>query len=420
VNFFSSTSAKFAAGCPPLPSQMKTAVCPLEDLQCHAEAVTEEQSPSCQEDHQGPPEQSWKQPSTDQVQPMDAETGTDAEEDNYSSDDFALMERDGILDLTEPDGSSTSPQCHQGPDSLHGEEHSEHWWKESSSDQVQPVDAQTRTDTEEDNYSSDDCALMERDGILDLTEPDGSSTSPQCHQRPDSLHGEEHSEHWWKESSSDQVQPMDSQAGSAVYNMEEDNYSGDDFALMKRDGILDFTELDGSRTSPQCSLNSDADGDGVVEDELGQVSPVWKVSAGTADSGDGRVVNDVLVQTSVGKAFAGPCGAVVDVELGETSSVWKACAGSDGGIVNNELGQESPNSVLKVGADSDCGVSNDDFGQSSAMLMFDAGSDKGERGVVMVDLVTPTPVGRLRRIAGMGSNCSRIIDLTASPVVIEL
>jgi hypothetical protein len=202
--------------------------------------------------------------------------------------------------------------------------------------------------------------------------------------------------------------------------MEEDNYSGDDFALMKRDGILDFTELDGSRTSPQCSLNSDDDGDGVVEDELGQVSPVWKVSAGTADSGDGRVVNDVLVQTSVGKAFAGPCGAVVDVELGETSSVWKACAGSDGGIVNNELGQESPNSVLKVGADSDCGVSNDDFGQSSAMLMFDAGSDKGERGVVMVDLVTPTPVGRLRRIAGMGSNCSRIIDLTASPVVIEL
>jgi hypothetical protein len=325
VNFFSSTSAKFATGCPPLPSHMKTAVCPLEDLQCHTEAVTEEQGPSSQEDHQ--------------VQPMDEQTRTDAEEDNYSSDDSALMERDGILDLTEPGGSPTSPQCHQGRDSLHGEEHSEHWWKESSSDQVQPMDAQTRSavyNMEADNYSGDDFALMERDGILDLTEPDG---------------------------------------------------------------ILDFTELDGSRTSPQCSLNSDADGDGVVEDELGQVSPVWKVSAGTADSGDGSVVHDDLVQTS---------------------PVWKACAGSDGGIVDIELGQESPNSVLKVGADSDCGVSNDDFGRSSAMLMFDAGSDKGERGVVMVDLVTPTPVGRLRRIAGMGSNCSRIIDLTASPVVIEL
>jgi structure-specific endonuclease subunit SLX1 len=42
VNFFSSKNTKFTAGCPSLPSQMKTVVCAMEDLQCNTEGPSSE------------------------------------------------------------------------------------------------------------------------------------------------------------------------------------------------------------------------------------------------------------------------------------------------------------------------------------------------------------------------------------------
>uniref|UniRef100_A0A0E0LIN9 Structure-specific endonuclease subunit SLX1 homolog n=1 Tax=Oryza punctata TaxID=4537 RepID=A0A0E0LIN9_ORYPU len=43
VNFFSTKNTKFAAGCPPLPGHMKTAVCSLEDLQYFTEGISSEE-----------------------------------------------------------------------------------------------------------------------------------------------------------------------------------------------------------------------------------------------------------------------------------------------------------------------------------------------------------------------------------------
>ncbi|TVT97925.1 hypothetical protein EJB05_56796, partial [Eragrostis curvula] len=360
VNFFSSASAKFAAGCPPLPTQMKTVVCPLEDLQCHAEAVRDDQCLSSEDQatssegenmnndpqgHHKPPDlprrvhgsnHPWKQQSTDQVQAVDVNEYDD------SSDEFAPIEWDGILDLTEPDGSRTSPQYSFSSD--------------GNDDRV-VKDKQASTAPEEEN----------------------TNNNPQDHHKPpDSPRRVHCSNHPWKQQSTDQVQAVGAQAGIAVFDVNEyDDYS-DEFAPMEWDGILDLTEPDGSRTSPQCSLSSDGDDEGVVDDEFGQASAVWKVC--------------------------------VDSD------------GGDGGVVDDELGHAFPTPMLKTGADSDCGdsgVTNAELGQVSPMLMVDAGSDEVERDEV-VDLVTPIPVSQLGRRPGAGCICPRIIDLTASPVVIEL
>uniref|UniRef100_A0A0A9GIK1 Structure-specific endonuclease subunit SLX1 homolog n=1 Tax=Arundo donax TaxID=35708 RepID=A0A0A9GIK1_ARUDO len=228
VNFFSSKNTKFTAGCPSLPSQMKTVVCPMEDLQCHSE-------------------------------------GPSSEEDDIND---------------EPQGHHQEP-----PDSPLGDEHSDHPLQQSSSE----------------------------------------------------------------------GQPLDEQIRNAGYDVKEDKDSIGEFAPMEWDRVLDLTELAGSRTSTQCSLSSDGDNDGVVDDALGQESPMLKVSAGSDDG--------------------------------------------DGGVVEDELGQSSP------------------------MLMFGAGSGDDDhlfQDRDVVDLVTPTPVGRLRRRDYVASICPKVIDLTTSPIVIEL
>ncbi|KAK3126704.1 hypothetical protein QOZ80_7AG0560970 [Eleusine coracana subsp. coracana] len=333
VNFFSSTSTKFAASCPPLPSQMETVICPMEDLQCNTEAIREEQGPSS-EVNQGPESLHRVEHSSEQLS-MDVQTRTaeyNVDEDDYTSDDLALMEWDGILDLTEPDGSRISPQCSF-------------------------------------SSSSDDGPSSQEDDI---------NEDSQAHQGPQDCPPRD--QHSWKQPSTDQLQPTHEQTRSAVYEVQENSCSSNEFVPMEWDGILDLTEPYMSRTWPNCSLSSDVDGDGdVIEDEVGHVSPVWKVSAGSADGGDDGVVDDEFAQTST-------------------------------------------TLMLNTGCDSDCGdsgVTNDELGQASPMLMVDVGIDKGERDVV-VDLVTPTPVGRLWRRAGADNICPRIIDLTASPVVIEL
>jgi structure-specific endonuclease subunit SLX1 len=157
VNFFSSKNTKFTAGCPLLPSQMKTVVCAMEDLQCSAEGPSSEeddlsqepqdqqeqydsplqddensqhcwqqlsdsplryehsehcwQQPSSDEDEQSG--QCWLQPLSDQAQPMVGQTGIagpDVEED--SVDEFGPRKWSEILDIrTEVDEPRTSPRC---------------------------------------------------------------------------------------------------------------------------------------------------------------------------------------------------------------------------------------------------------------------------------------------------------------------
>jgi len=51
VNFFSSKNIKFTAGCPSLPSQMKTVVCAMEDLQCNTDGPSSEEDNLSQEPH---------------------------------------------------------------------------------------------------------------------------------------------------------------------------------------------------------------------------------------------------------------------------------------------------------------------------------------------------------------------------------
>ncbi|KAL6595126.1 hypothetical protein ACP70R_048229 [Stipagrostis hirtigluma subsp. patula] len=206
VNFFSSKNVKFTAGCPALPSQMKTVVCPMEDLQCSAE---------------GP---------------------SSSEEDDTN------------------DGS----QGHQEP----------------------------------------------------ANEPLGDKNSDNSSENPSS-----------------EAQPLlDEQIRDAGNEIEEGEDSMDELAPMEWRGVLGSDELDESRTSPQCSFNTDSDEDRVVNDKLGQASPMLMFSAGSDDI-DGHVFDD-----------------------------------------NRDV----------------------------------------------VNLVTPTPVGRLRRRDCVVDICPKIIDLTASPIVIEL
>ncbi|KAL6639017.1 hypothetical protein ACP70R_022747 [Stipagrostis hirtigluma subsp. patula] len=205
VNFFSSKNVKFTAGCPALPSQMKTVVCPMEDLQCSAE---------------GP---------------------SSSEEDDTNDDS----------------------QGHQEPaDAPHEDENSGYPLQQPSSEAQPLLDEQIRN------------------------------------------------------------------AGNEI----EGEESMDDLAPMEWHGVLGSNELDESRTSPRCSLSADSNDNGVVEDELGQASPMLMFSA-SSDDIHGHV--------------------------------------------------------------------------------FDENRD-------VVDLVTPTPVGRLRRRDCVADICPKIIDLTASPIVIEL
>lgn len=67
----------------------------------------------------------------------------------------------------------------------------------------------------------------------------------------------------------------------------------------------------------------------------------------------------------------------------------------------------------------------EETGLMSPLLLSNASVDDGDGrhildGNHVVDLVTPTPVGRLRRRDCVSSICPKIIDLTSSPIVIQL
>ncbi|KAL6839078.1 hypothetical protein ACP4OV_031132 [Aristida adscensionis] len=224
VNFFSSKNTKFTAGCPALPRQMKTVLCPMEDLR-------------------------------------------------YSTEGPSSSEEDDVND---------NPHGHQ-----------------------EPADASPNLgDEQPESFSLGD-------------------------EQPESSLGDEQPDICLQQTCS--LQATDEQATISGCDVEEDEDPLHDFAPMEWHGVLDATELDGSRTSPRCSLISGGDDGGIVDDELWQASPV---------------------------------------------------------------------------------------------LMFGAGSDDGDDHLIrdrdVVDLVTPTPVGRLRRRDCVAEICPKIIDLTASPVVIEL
>lgn len=138
VNFFSSKNTKFTAGCPPLPSQMKTVVCAMEDLQCQADGPSSEEDGNdireepqdTDEEQSGSPlrdghsDHCFQQPSSDQVQPMDEETriaGSDIEDDS-AGEYPPSMELSEILDARrELDDPRTSPWCSLSPCNNNGE-----------------------------------------------------------------------------------------------------------------------------------------------------------------------------------------------------------------------------------------------------------------------------------------------------------
>ncbi|CAD6220594.1 unnamed protein product [Miscanthus lutarioriparius] len=136
VNFFSSKNTKFTAGCPSLPKQMKTVVCAMEDLQCQADG------PSSEED------------------------GND------------------IRDSEEP--QDTDEELSDSP-LRDGYSYSDHCFQQLSSDQVQPMDEQTRAvgSDVQDDLADELAPSMERNEILDTRrELNGPRTSPRCSLSP--------------------------------------------------------------------------------------------------------------------------------------------------------------------------------------------------------------------------------------------
>lgn len=135
VNFFSSKNTKFIAGCPSLPSQMKTVVCAMVDLQCQADGPT---GPSSEED------------------------GNDIREAQDNDDEE-------LSDSPLRDGFSYSDHCFQQP---------------SSDDQVQTMDEQDRTagSNVEDDLADEFAPPVEWNEILDTRrELNGPRTSsPLC------------------------------------------------------------------------------------------------------------------------------------------------------------------------------------------------------------------------------------------------
>jgi structure-specific endonuclease subunit SLX1 len=275
VNFFSSKNTKFTAGCPSLPSQMKTVVCAMEDLQCNTEGPSSEDDDFSQEPQ-------------------------DRQEDGFSHEPQERQEEDGFRQ---------EPQARQElSDSPLQDERSEHYWQQTSTDQ--------------DEHTA---------YCWQQPFPDPDEHSGHCWQQLPSDQ-DEHSGHCWQEPSFDQAQPMGAQTGIAGHDALEGSI--DEFAPMEWSEIPDTRrEFDGPRTSPRCSLSlSGNDCRKAMEDEPGDLSPLFMFNAAGSDHSDGHIID---------------------------------------------------------------------------------GSD-------VVDLVTPTTVGRLRRRGCVDSICPKIIDLTSSPVVIQL
>ncbi|KAG2641088.1 hypothetical protein PVAP13_2KG150200 [Panicum virgatum] len=284
VNFFSSKNIKFTAGCLSLPTQMKTVVCAMEDLQCSTDGPSSEEDDLSQEPHDRQEEEDGFSPDPQERQ----------EEDSFSHDPQDQLKL------------SDWPQDRQElSDSPLQDERSEHYWQRMST-----------ADQDEHCWQQP------------FPDPDGHSGH--CWQQLLSDQ-DEHSGHCWQEPSFDLAQPMGAQAGIVEHDAGD---SIDEFAPMEWSKIPDTRrEFNGLRTSPRCSLSlSGDDCKTAVEDEPGDLSPLFMSNAAGSDDSDGHIID---------------------------------------------------------------------------------GSD-------VVDLVTPTPVGRLRRRGCVDSICPKIIDLTSSPVVIQL
>jgi len=295
VNFFSSKNIKFTAVCPSLPSQMKTVVCAMEDLQCNTDGPSSEEDNLSQEPHDRQEEDGFSpEPQERQEEDSFIHSPQDQQKLSDSPQDWQEL--------------SDSPQDRQElSDSSLQDEHSEHYWQQMTTDQDEHT------------------AYCWQQPFPDLDEHSGH-----CWQQLPSDQ-DEHSGHCWQEPSFDQAQPMGAQAGIAGHDAED---SIDEFAPMEWSEIPDTRrEFDGPRTSPRCSLSlSGDDRKTAMEDEPGDLSPLFMSNAAGSDDSDGHIID---------------------------------------------------------------------------------GSD-------VIDLVTPTPVGRLRRRGCIDSICPKIIDLTSSPVVIQL
>ncbi|KAL6639018.1 hypothetical protein ACP70R_022748 [Stipagrostis hirtigluma subsp. patula] len=109
---------------------------------------------------------------------------------------------------------------------------------------------------------------------------------------------------------SSEVQPLlDEQIRNAGNEIKQGEDAMDQLAPMECHGVVKSNELDGSKTSPRCSLSPESDDDsGVVGDELGQASPMLMFSAGSDDL-DGHVfddkwdVVDLVTPTPVGRLW---------------------------------------------------------------------------------------------------------------------
>ncbi|CAL5066337.1 unnamed protein product [Urochloa decumbens] len=249
VNFFSSKNTKFTAGCPSLPSQMKTVVCAMEDLQCSSE-------------------------------------GPSSEDDDFSQE-FQGRQEPSQSDLPLPDDHpehcwqelSDSPFrydqsehcCQQPSDSPLRYDYSDHSWQ-------QPSDSPLRYD------HSDHSWQQPSDSPLRYNHSEHHSW-----QQPSS-DKDERSGHCWQQPSSDQAQPMEEQTGIAGPDVELDSI--DKFAPRKWSEILDTrTELDEPRTSPRCSLSLSGNDCGTaMEDEPGGLSPLLFNTG--SDHGDGHTIDD--------------------------------------------------------------------------------------------------------------------------------
>lgn len=161
VNFFSTKNTKFTAGCPALPSHMKTVVSPMEDLPCYDESLSPEEDEEPREDEE-PDETVGGETSDHGLLPLDLENRT-AGGESYI-DEFTPMECSGVC--TQNISESSAPQ---------------------------PAEEETRTADCDDEYPIDDLGYMEwsRNPIDDLGYMDWSripetpnlhecSTSPRC------------------------------------------------------------------------------------------------------------------------------------------------------------------------------------------------------------------------------------------------
>ncbi|CAN6171446.1 unnamed protein product [Urochloa humidicola] len=246
VNFFSSKNTKFTAGCPSLPSQMKTVICAMEDLQCSSE-----------DDDFSQEFQGGQEPS-----------GSDSPLPDEHPEHCCQQQSDSPLRYDHSEHHSWQ----QPSDSPLRYDHSEHHsWQ-------QPSDSPLRYD-----HSEHHSWQQLSDSPLRYDHSEHHSW-----QQPSSDE-DERSEHCWPQPSSDQAQPMVEETGIAGPDVED---STDEFAPRKWSEILDTrTELDEPRTSPRCSLSQGGDDCGTaMEDEPGGLSPLLFNTC--SDHGDGHTIDD--------------------------------------------------------------------------------------------------------------------------------